>query len=216
MPMPFIRRDLTSVKPAEPAANDLAVQSAELGSADPDRRWRAARALGGELTAVPALAAALAVEHSPRVREAIMTALMRIGDETSIRALLPYLRSQDASLRGAAIEALQALPDAIMPFMVALLHDADSDVRLLATELARNMPAADATRLLSEMLEHEQHANVCGAAIEVLAEVGTPAALPALQACATRFAGTSFLPFAVSVAVARISGTEGEGGHGAP
>jgi len=216
MPMPFIRRDPTSSKPTAPAADELATQLADLGSADLERRWRAARGVGREPTAVPALASALAIEHSPRVREAIMTALMRIGDEASVRVLLPSLRSQDASLRGAAIEALQALPDAIVPFMGALLHDADTDVRILATELARNMPAADATRLLSELLEHEPHVNVCGAAIDVLAEVGTAAALPALQSCAKRFAGTSFLPFAVSVAVARISGTQGEGGDGAP
>jgi HEAT repeat protein len=216
MPMPFIKRDVASAKPAAPATIDFASHLADLGSADPERRWRAARGVGREPTAVPALASALEIEHSPRVREAIMTALMRIGDGASVRVLLPSLRSQDASLRGAAIEALQALPDAIMPFMAALLHDADSDVRILATELARNLPATDATRLLSELLDHEPHVNVCGAAIDVLAEVGTATALPALQSCAKRFAGTSFLPFAVSVAVARISGTRGEGGDGAP
>jgi HEAT repeat protein len=214
--MPFNKRDPRNSKPAAPAAVDLASQLADLGNADPEKRWCAARALGGKPTAVPALAAALATEQLPRLREAIMTALIRVGDEASVLVLLPYLRSQDAGQRGAAIEALQALPDAIMPFMVALLHDADSDVRILATELARNMPAAEATRLLSDLLERDPHVNVCGAAIEVLAEVGTPSALPALQRCATRFAGTSFLPFAVSIAVARISGTQGEDGDGAP
>jgi HEAT repeat protein len=213
--MPFIKRDPTASKPAAAAGADLESQLADLGHADPERRWRAARALGGEPRAVPALAAALATEHSPRLREAIMTALMRVGDDASVRALLPYLRSQDAGQRGDAIEALQALPEAIEPFMAALLRDGDSDVRLLATELARNMPAATATRLLGELLAHEPHANVCAAAIEVLAEVGTADALPALQKCAVRFANTSFLPFAVSVALARISGSEGEGGDGA-
>ena len=108
-----------------------------------------------------------------------------------------------------AIEALQSLPDAILPFMASLLADGDSDVRLLATELARNMPAADATQVLCRLLEHEQHPNVCAAAIEVLAEVGTRDAVPALQACAERFAGIPFLPFAVSTAIARISDAEG-------
>lgn len=214
--MPFIKREPTSPKVAAPAVTDTAALLADLAGADQERRWRAARALGNEPMAVPALAAALAIEQSPRLREAIMTALMRIGSEASVQALLPYLRAQDAGLRGAAIEALQAMPEAIEPFMQALLHDADSDVRLLATELTRNMPAAVATRLLGDLLEQELHPNVCGAAIEVLAEVGTSAALPALQKCAARFAGTSFLPFAVSVAVARISGTQGEGSHGAP
>jgi HEAT repeat protein len=81
-------------------------------------------------------------------------------------------------------------------------------VRLLATELARNMPAAVATRILCSLLQHEQHPNVCAAAVDVLAEVGTRDAVPVLQACAERFAATPFLPFAVSIAIARISDTE--------
>ena len=145
----------------------------------------------------------------PRVQEAIMTALMRIGDEASVKTLLPYLRSQDAGLRAAAIEALQALPEAMSPFLETLLADRDSDVRILATELARNMPAADATRLLCRLLEHEQHPNVCAAAIEVLAEVGTRDAVPALDPARRRFSEIPFLPFAVSAAIARISNSEG-------
>ena len=186
----------------------LAPHIAALGSPDIEVRWSAARALGGRADAVPALATALGVEQVARVREAIMTALMRVGDEASVMALLPYLRSQDAAERGASIEALQALPEAILPFMAPLLADGDSDVRLLATELARNMPAENATQLLCRLLEHEQHPNVCAAAIDVLAEVGTRDAVPALQACAERFAGTPFLPFAVSIAIARISDTD--------
>jgi HEAT repeat protein len=82
-------------------------------------------------------------------------------------------------------------------------------VRLLATELARNMDAAQATRLLCDLIEREQNPNVCGAAIDVLTEVGTPVALPTLERCASRFSTTPFLPFAISVAIARISGAEG-------
>jgi hypothetical protein len=70
------------------------------------------------------------------------------------------------------------------------------------------MPAPEATRLLSGLIEREPHPNVCAAAIDVLAEVGTPDAIPALRSCATRFATTPFLPFAVSVAIARIAGAE--------
>ena len=183
-------------------------QQGALDSPDADSRWTAARALAGQADAVPALAVAIAREPIPRVREAMMTALIRIGNAASIEVLLPYLRSQDASVRAAAIEALQALPDAIAPFMAPLLNDGDSDVRLLATELARNMEASEATRLLCELIEREQHPNVCAAAIDVLTEVGTPDALPTLDRCAARFAATPFLPFAVSVAMSRISGEE--------
>jgi HEAT repeat protein len=188
---------------------DATQQRAALDSPDVESRWMAARALSGRADAVPALAAALAREAMPRVREAIMTALMRIGNAASVEAILPYLRSQDAGLRAAAVEALQALPEAIAPFMPPLLNDGDSDVRLLATELARNMNASEATSLLCGLIEREQHPNVCAAAIDVLTEVGTPAALPALQRCAERFADTPFLPFAITVAIARISGAEG-------
>jgi HEAT repeat protein len=158
---------------------------------------------------VSALATALKVEPITRVREALMTALMRVGDKASVAALVPYIRSQDASQRGAAIEALQSLPETTAPLMEALLSDSDTDVRILATELTRNMPAEDATRVLCGLLEKEQHPNVCAAAIDVLAEVGTPAAVPALKACAERFSGTPFLPFAVATTIARISNTEG-------
>lgn len=202
--MPLVRG---SKSPA--SGEDFAPQRGALDSPDAESRWAAARALSGDAEAVPALAAALGREPVPRVREAIMTALMRIGNAASVEAILPYLRSQDAAVRGDAIEALQALPDAIAPFMPPLLSDSDSDVRLLATELARNMNASEATHLLCGLIEREQHPNVCAAAIDVLTEVGTPEALPALEKCAARFAGTPFLPFAISVAIARISGAEG-------
>jgi HEAT repeat protein len=207
--MPLVRRDPTaSPPPSQGAQGDLGSHIAALSGQDAEARWSAARALGGRPDAVPALAAALGAEQVPRVREAIMTALMRIGNAASVMALLPYLRSQDAGLRAAATEALQAMSGAVMPFMTSLFGDGDSDVRLLATELARNMPAAEATHLLCSLLEHEQHPNVCAAAVEVLAEVGTHDAIPALEACAGRFAGTPFLPFAVSIAIAWISDTE--------
>ena len=130
------------------------------------------------------------------------------GDDASVKALLPYLRSQDPSQRSAVIDALQALPGVVLPFMASLLSDPDSDVRILATELTRTLLEADTTRLLCELLGREQHSNVCAAAVDVLAEVGTREALPTLRSCAERFARTPFLPFAVSVAIARISGTE--------
>jgi len=208
--MPLVKHDPTAPPPpSQGSQGDLASHIAALSGQDAGTRWSAARALGGRADAVPALAAALGAEQVARVREAIMTALMRIGDAASVMALLPYLRSQDAGLRAATIEALQAMPKAILPFMTSLLADGDSDVRILAAELARNMPAVEATHLLCSLLEHEQHPNVCAAAVEVLAEVGTRECIPALEACAGRFAGTPFLPFAVSIAVARISDTEG-------
>ncbi len=207
--MPLVKRSSANPETGGGERQQTAPAISALSSPDAETRWHAARTLAGDAEAVPALAATLAQEQVPRVREAVMTALMRIGSEESVRVLLPYVRSQDAGLRVAAIEALQALPQAIAPFVAALFQDRDSDVRLLATELVRNMPAAQATASLCALIEHEPHPNVCAAAVEVLAEVGTPDAIPALKKCADRFAGTPFLPFAVSAAIARITGSEG-------
>jgi HEAT repeat protein len=206
--MPLIKRNAAAPSASQEPDGGLASHLAALGSPVAEARWSAARALGGRADAVAALAAALGAEQITRVREAIMTALMRVGDQASVSALLPYLRSQDAAQRGAAVEALQSLPGTMLPFMAALLGDNDTDVRILATELARNMPTKDATRVLCLLLENEQQPNVCAAAIDVLAEVGTRDAVPTLKACAERFSNTPFLPFAISTTITRISDTE--------
>jgi HEAT repeat protein len=206
--MPLVKGSSKGPGPGRGRA-DIGWHEAALGSAEAESRWAAARALAGRTDAVPVLAAALAAETVPRVREAIMTTLMRIGNDASVKTIVPYLRSQDAGLRAAAVEALQSIPEAVAPFIRTLFGDTDSDVRLLATELTRNMQAPEATRLLCDLIEHEQHPNVCAAAMDVLAEVGTRDALPVLERCAIRFAATPFLPFAVSVAIARITGAQG-------
>jgi HEAT repeat protein len=207
--MPLIKRNSPLPAAASPARADTAVTLEALRSPSPDERWNAARMLGEQPVAVPALAAALQAEQVARVREAIVTALMRIGNEASVAALVPYIRSSDAALRAATIDALQSLPAATAPFLAALLRDADSDVRILAIELVRGMPAAEATRMLCGLLEHEAHVNVCASAVDALAELGTAEALPVLHKCARRFAGEPFLPFAISVAIAHISDATG-------
>lgn len=206
--MPFVKRDAAMTSKPTPSAPDLDALAETLRSADPDVRWNAARAVGVRAEAVPMLAAALDTEQVPRVREAIMTALMRVGNAASVAAVLPDLRSADAARRATAVEVLQALPQAVAPFVTALFGDVDVDVRILAVELVRGMPGREATRLLCDLLEVEQQPNVCAAAVDVLAEVGTREALPVLEACARRFAAVPFLPFAVATAIARISDTE--------
>ena len=206
--MPFVKR-VAGTPPASPELLPTFAASLEsLRSPEAETRWHAARAIGERAEAVPALAAALDAEKVPRVREAIMTALMRIGTKASAAVVLPELRADDAARRAAALEVLQAMPRAVAPFVTALFGDDDVDVRILAVELLRGMPAEHATRLLCDLLDAEQHPNVCSAAIDVLSEVGTREALPVLKNCGRRFAEVPFLPFAVAVAIARISGEE--------
>jgi HEAT repeat protein len=203
--MPLIRRDPPAQPISRAAEPDLDTLLAGLHDPDPERRWSAARDLVGHNGAVSALAAAFSDhEQEDRVREAILTSLVRIGGRDAVRALLPSLRSDDAALRAGALDALQAMPDALLPELPALLDDTDPDVRLLAADLARCVPAHEATPLLCRLLDGEFDLNVCAAAVDVLAEMGTADAVPALERCAARFGSQAFIPFAVQVALQRI------------
>ncbi|MDQ2642064.1 MAG: HEAT repeat domain-containing protein [Pseudomonadota bacterium] len=199
--MPFVRKTLQA-PPGKPATPQDIL--AGLASPSEEQRWTAARAASGSATFSRPLADALQAETVPRVREALLTSLVRIGNAESVAAMLPLLRSDDATLRVAALDALRLMVRGSGALLRDLLHDADVDVRVLSCELARELAGATATQLLDELLQSEEDPNVCAAAVEVLAEVGGREALPALEACASRFSDTPFLAFAIRVASDRI------------
>ncbi|CAA2155341.1 hypothetical protein MBRA_00994 [Methylobacterium brachiatum] len=186
--MPLVRRDpprppeTTSLSAIAPSPRDL------------DCRTGAADDLGNALEA----------EKDLRAREALLAALLAIADPSAATALARHLRSEDAWLRNASIEALQSMPAAAASALPNLLTDADPDVRLLATEIVRTQPTEVANGMLVSLLKHETHPNVCGAAVEVLAEVGTADAVPALRAARIRFASEAFLPLAIDTVLARL------------
>jgi HEAT repeat protein len=174
-----------------------------LSSASEEVRWNAARAASGSAEYAAPLAAALHVEPTARVREALFTSLANMGN-AGVAGVLPLLRSDDATLRTAALDALRILVRSAPDMLPPLLADADVDVRILSCELARMLPGDEATRLLCTLLHDEQQLNVCAAAVDVLAEVGQAEALPFLAACAARFPDAPFLAFAIRVAADRI------------
>lgn len=200
--MPLIRKGLP-----EPAA-PLAVGDRQLTSDTPSERWSAARAIGGSAAEVAALASALLTETDPTVREAILTSLARSNVPAAVDAVLVHLRSDDAHLRTGALDALRAMSSVVGPRVGELVRDSDPDIRLLACELLRHAPAAEASSLAANILEHDPEVNVCAAVVEVLAEVGGPADRKALSRCAERFPGESFLRFAIQVTIERLSTEE--------
>lgn len=201
--MPLIRKPQTETVPA-PSLGDAA---AALRASSADERWSAARQLGDQPGHAGLLADALARESDPRVREALFSALARDGGDQAVAAILPFISSSDAALRTGALDALATLPRAIAANIAKLLADGDPDVRILSCDLARRLPAAEATSHLTALLDRETAANVCAAAVEVLSEVGDDRALPTLRACAARFVDNSFLVFAIELAVRRIGET---------
>jgi HEAT repeat protein len=202
--MPLMRRGKPD-EAARPPAKPLDVLAGELRHPDPERRWSAARRLGDRPGAAEHLAAALPGETESRVVEAIFTSLARRGGEESAAHLFPLLRSDDAALRNGAIEALQTMPAALAGHIEELLRDPDSDVRIFAVELTRKMPATPATASLCRLLDRETHPNVCAAAVDVLAEIGSRGAIPHLERCRDRFAEQPFLPFAIATAIETLS-----------
>jgi HEAT repeat protein len=203
--MPLVRKPPSVTATPAPDGRKLAEIFA---AGSDDERWTAARSAAESPAGVAVLADALAKERIPRVREAIFTALARIATPEGAAVALPYLRSDDAAERTGALDALRAMPTAATGHLPQLLNDSDPDVRLLACEIARVLPAGGASRALEELLERETNSNVCSAAVEVLAETGNVTSLPILARCAARFPDDPFLTFAVKVASDRIGSSD--------
>ena len=198
--MPLVKKILAPLPPAEPGAEAL---RAKLRSASPEERWAAARGLAQFTDAVPDLRAALEKEADENVREAIFTSLARIASHESFTALLPYLRTDDAKSRTAALDALKLMPNIARAHLPDLLHDSDPDIRLLACDLARIVPEIETAELLAHVAQTDKP-NICAAAIDVLAEIGTAAQLQALALSAARFPSEPFLAFSARIAADQI------------
>jgi HEAT repeat protein len=200
--MPLIRKPAD--RPAVEKPQDFDVLKM-LGSPDPDRRWAAAREAVNVAGAGIALGAALRTEDDPRIREAIFTSLARIGTSDAVAAIISVLRTDDASLRSGALDTLRIMALQVHDLLPRLLRDQDVDVRILSCELARSLDDAEATRLMCSVLAVEPEANVCAAAVDVLAEVGSADALPILRDCALRFHAIPFLAFAIKIVIDRLT-----------
>jgi HEAT repeat protein len=202
--MPLIRKPPSEDSGTTPAAPDAGAVFAALARGTDDERWSAARAAADLPDSVPALEDAMRRERSPVVREAVFSALAHIATTQSVEAVLPFLRSDDASVRTEASDALLAMKDVVWPYVPPLLRDPDADVRILACGLVRDMPGEVAVSLCCGLLDSDPEPNVCAAAVEVLAEVGESSAVPVLERCAKRFSDTPFLTFSIQLAIDRV------------
>jgi HEAT repeat protein len=208
--MPLVRAAVTTPQPAAtPSPTQSPTQSretllAQLGGPDADGRRQAARALASDPGAVAALAARLDAEPDAAVRDALFASLSDIGGAEAAGLVAPLLRSDDAGLRGGAIETLKRMGEDAEAALDLLLDDPDADIRLLAVEVLRVWSGARAAPRLHRIVEDETEINVCGAAIDVATEVGTEALIPPLQRLAARFGDDQFLSFAAGIACDRI------------
>ena len=176
---------------------------ADLTAAQAETRSAAARALGAAGEGGAALLAQLPCETDPAVRECILLALARIGGEEVSRGLIPFIRSDDAGLRNACIETLQALPDGAAGAMHVMLDDPDPHLRIFACNILAELGREDAAERLCAVLRKDGHPNVCAAAVDALEELGGPEVAGALRDVRARFPEEPYLAFAVDAALAR-------------
>jgi HEAT repeat protein len=201
---------LALIKPKTPVANpmvtppDASALEAQLQAPSAAMRRQAARQLEAVPGAASLLAHRLQVETDATVREAILTSLMSLNSEAAAASIAPLLRSEDAVLRNEALQALQHMPAAAAAHMEPLLIDPDSDVRIFAINVLSALAHPQTQAWLLRLIETDTNINVCATAVDLLAEIGTPAAVPMLQALAQRFEHP-FIQFAVATAIRRIS-----------
>ena len=206
--MPLIAGPDTTAKPRRRVNPAQAMRQLETGS-DYGRR-QAALDLFGVAEAVPALCRQLDREQDTSARAAILEAMVSVGDETVVATLIAMLRSDDAATRNAAIAHLQALAEPVAAHMSALLSDPDPDMRIMAIDILRLLPHPSAPDWIRQLLETETHINVVGAAVDRLAEIGTPDHLPQLAALRQKFASEPYIAFAVDFVSDRIRTLEAE------
>jgi|HubBroStandDraft_1064217.scaffolds.fasta_scaffold00239_13 hypothetical protein len=199
--MPLVRSAAPS--PAAPAPESREQLSDLLVGSDAGERRRAARSLSLQPDAAALLAARLAVEADPSVREALFAGLVAIGGTPAATLVAPLLGSEDAALRNGAVEALKTLMEAGAAAVDGLLGDPDPDVRLMAIEVTRAWPVALAIPRLLRVIESDPHVNVCGAAVDVATGVGADELNSALAGLRARFADEPFLGFAIDIACSR-------------
>ncbi|MBP0463930.1 HEAT repeat domain-containing protein [Roseomonas sp. PWR1] len=173
--------------------------------APPDRRREAALACAGDVTAAPALLAALPGEPVAVVRDAIVTALAATGDPAAAEGLAALVGSEDAALRNAALDGLRRMPaEVALPPLLGLLGRPDADLRLLATGVLSAFPAGTVRGTLHAVLAQDPEANVGLAAVEVLAQAGSIEDADALRGFAARFEHEPMVRFAVRAALGQI------------
>jgi HEAT repeat protein len=178
--------------------------TAELWNAEAGVRRAAVRGLASFPGIGMLLCDRLEVETSPSVRSVIMTGLTSIGTPEVAARLTDHLHSEDAQLRNAAIEALQEMPDAVVPLLERLLADEDSDVRIFAVNIVAVLRHQQAPEWLARVIRSDPHINVCTAALDGLVEVGAAGMISDVEQLVARFPESPFMRFAADTAIRRI------------
>jgi len=195
-------RSSKKAAPAGPQSCERLV--AELEDSDATVRRHAAQKITPCLDATTVLISRLKREGNTAVREAILNSLQQLHDPSISIGLADCLRSEDVALRNDVIEAFKQLGDVAAPILHSLLTDPDPDVRILTVNILNSEHYPEAESWLIEIIERDEHMNVCAAAVDLLCEVGTEVAIDSLVHLKARFAHEAYIQFAADLALKRI------------
>lgn len=173
----------------------------DLKSPDETTRRLAAEDLGEyrDKRAVDALLE-LFENESVAVQEAAQDALIKIGDEETVRKIIPMLQSNKANIRNFATEMLENLEKKAIPTLSELLADKDHDVRKFAVDVLGSIGCAEGVAPLIKALD-DPHVNVSSGAAEALGNIGDKRAVDPLLA---RLNGDLWLQYAVIESLGKI------------
>lgn len=202
--MPLVRRD-NSEPQKEDSIENCGALLQKLRAESVAERLMAIRALSRFPQAIEDVGSLLSSEKSRQVREAIITALISIGTVEAARVLIPLLAGSDVELRNSAVEALQSMPEPTAAHMHTLLSDSDSDVRLFAISVMQGLNHPGILDWLVEVIKHETELNVCMAAVDLVAEIGTEQVMPDIEEVRARFPGEPFVDFVIDKALRALS-----------
>lgn len=130
---------------------------------------------------VPVLAGRLGLEGSRFVREAIVAALARMRHAVVIDQAIAMLASEDAFVRNAGVELLQAAGTGAVGRIEEAFGSAGADVRKLLLDAASGMAGREAEDALVLGLD-DPDINVRIAAVEYLADRARPELKPRFEA----------------------------------
>lgn len=159
-----------------------------------DRR-DAVRGMPHTPEAAIALADHLETEADASVRQLILTTLAARQTPEIVRALLPFLASDDAALRTAVAETLAAMPDAVASEIPGLMSSPDHDVRIMTVMLLGQLPHPDVTGWLCVAANEDPHPNVVGCALSELVRLGPAPFVEVFQVATKRFPDDPFIAF---------------------
>ncbi len=167
------------------------------------RRW-AVRDLAEMPNASLVLVERLEHENNAGVIAGILNALATLRDTLALNGLVACLRSENAVMRNEAIGILKELPQEVGLLIDGLLTDTDSDVRIFAVNILESLRHENVEQWLIDVIEKDPHINVCATALDLLSEVGTELAIPAIKKLKTRFPDEPYILFSIDLVLKRI------------